>query len=122
MTVLLSNAVVIAAEVGNAGGAAGNGPESGLLGALGPFIPIIIIFIVFIWFTSRSQKKRQQKRQEMLDSLKPKDDVVTIGGIKGRIVSIRDDEVVLRIDPEKDIRITMSKSAIGGKQGEEQPE
>lgn len=123
MTTLLNNAVLIAAEVGDAGGAGGNGAEGaegGLLGALGPLIPIIIIFILFIWFTSRSQKKRQQERQEMLDSIKPKDDVVTIGGIKGRVVSISDDEVVLRVDPEKDIKITMSRSGIGGKQGEEQ--
>ncbi len=117
MTPVPTNWVLLAAEVAEAEPA----PEAGLLGALGPLIPVLIIFILFIWFTSRSQKKRQQERQEMLDNLEPKDDVVTIGGIKGRIVSINEatDEVVLRIDSEKDIKIKMSRSGIGSRQGEE---
>jgi preprotein translocase subunit YajC len=61
---------------------------------------------------SRSQRKRDRERQEMLDSIKPKDDVVTIGGIEGRVVRVDENSVVLRIDPEKDVKITLARTGI----------
>lgn len=81
-------------------------------------VPLIGIMILFMWMSSRSQKKRQQQRQELLSQLKVKDDVVTIGGIVGRIVELREDEVVLRVDADKDIKMTVRRSAISGKKGE----
>ncbi|MCD6416974.1 MAG: preprotein translocase subunit YajC [Planctomycetes bacterium] len=121
MTALLAHAMVFAEAATSAGAGAGAPVETpSLMAGLAPFIPILVIFMLFIWFTSRSQKKRQQARQQMLDGLQPKDDVVTIGGIKGRIVTIKDDEVVLRIDKEKDVKITISKSGIGNKVGEQE--
>ncbi|MFO8008648.1 MAG: preprotein translocase subunit YajC [Candidatus Brocadiia bacterium] len=124
MNAIFASAVVLAAEVGEqaAGQAAGAADEQpSLLQAVTPLIPIVLIFGLFIWFTTRSQKKRQREREQMLESLSPKDDVYTIGGIKGRIVSIEDDEVTLRIDTEKDIKITVTRGGIGRKVGEEQP-
>lgn len=82
--------------------------------------PFILILIAFFWFTSRSQKKREQRRQGMLESIKVKDDVMTIGGIQGRVVQVKDDAFVLRIDPEKDIKITIAKSGVSRKLGEEE--
>ncbi len=125
MNALFASAVVLAAEVPEqAGGQPAGGvvEQPSLFEAITPLIPIILIFGLFIWFTTRSQKRRQRQREQMLDSLSPKDDVYTIGGIKGRIVSIKDDEVTLRIDPEKDIKITVTRGGIGRKVGEEQPQ
>ncbi len=119
MNAFLGRMLVLAAETpagGGGGGEAEPGPMAGLWG----LIPIVAIFALFIWFTHRSQKKRQQERQEMLESLRPKDEVYTIGGIKGRIVQITDDELVLRIDDAKDIKITVSRGGIGRKAGEEE--
>ncbi len=122
MANMLANLVVLAEEAGDVAPVEGTGaqqanPMQGLLA----FAPIIAIFVLFIWFTSRSQKKRQRQRENMLNDLRVKDDVVTIGGICGRIVRIQDDEIVLRIDPEKDIKITVTKGGIGRKLGEEEP-
>jgi preprotein translocase subunit YajC len=81
--------------------------------------PILLIFAGFIYFSFRSQKRRDRERREMLDNIRPKDDVMTIGGIRGRVVRIMDDEVVLRIDPEKDVKITIARTGINRKIGDE---
>ncbi len=124
MNALIADLVIIAAEAGGQGAAEGGGGQQQADG-LQPIWTLVLlggILVLFLWFTHRSQKKRQQQRQDMLDSLQPKDDVVTIGGIHGRIVRIEDDQVVLRIDTDKDIKISIAKSGIGRKAGEEPEE
>jgi preprotein translocase subunit YajC len=110
-------APILAAEAGGAAPSAPGGLQ--LLIQLGP---ILLIFAGFIYFSMRSQKRRDRERREMLEGVRPKDDVVTIGGIKGRVVRVMDDEVVLRIDPEKDVKITMALTGISRKVGDEPAE
>lgn len=102
----------------------GGGPTAGGPPAANPFIlPVLILLMLgFFWFTSRSQKKRDRKRREMLDGIKPKDDVITVGGIRGRVVQVTDEEFVLRVDSEKDVKITIVKTGISRKVGEEPAE
>jgi preprotein translocase subunit YajC len=115
MTPLLSTLTVLAAEAGGApaggAGAPAGGPKD-LFTSLGPLLPIILIFVVFMWMMSRSQRKRDKERQALLEAIKPKDDVVTIGGIHGRVVKVDPETVVLRIDDDKDVKITMARSGI----------
>ncbi len=59
----------------------------------------------------RPQQKRQQKWQQMLNSLKPGDRVTTTGGIRGIILSIKDDSLQLRVAPDN-LRIEVVKNAI----------
>jgi preprotein translocase subunit YajC len=113
---LIGPIAVLAAE---AGGTSAGQQQPSLIEGIMPFVPIVLIFVLFIWFMNRSQKKRQRERQEMLDSLRPRDDVYTVGGIKGRIVRIDEDDIVLRVDQDKDIKITVSRGGIGRKAGEE---
>ncbi len=111
--------VVIAAE--GAGQAAQNGGQQpDLVQTLMSMAPIILIIVVFFWLMSRSQKKREQERQQMLESVKAKDDVMTVGGIRGRVVRVDDDGIVLRIDPEKDVKVTMAKTGIARIIGDEE--
>jgi preprotein translocase subunit YajC len=127
MTALLSNALVLAsgvlaAEVGGPAPGPASGPaQTNPMAGIWTLLPFVLILIAFFWFTSRSQKKREQKRQEMLSSIKLKDDVMTIGGIHGRVVQIRDDEFVLRVDDDKDVKITVSKNAVSRRVGEPEP-
>ncbi len=119
MSFSLDSLVVLAAELPGQGGggppaAAGDGPNP--LISLAPFI---LILVAFLWFTSRSQKKRQAQREEFLESLRVKDDVMTVGGIYGRIVEVKDKEFVLRIDPSKDIQITIAKTGVHRRAGDE---
>lgn len=121
MTDLLSSVLVLAGEAGGAAPAgAGRAPSPSPMAGIWGLAPFILILIAFFWFTSRSQKKREQRRQGMLESIKVKDDVMTIGGIQGRVVQVKDDAFVLRIDPEKDIKITIAKSGVSRKLGEEE--
>jgi preprotein translocase YajC subunit len=50
------------------------------------------------------------------------DDVVSIGGIRGRVTQITDDTFVIRVNDEKDIKMTFNKGAISGKVGDEKQE
>ena len=88
------------------------GGTPGLREALGPFIPFILILVVFFWMMSRSQKKRDRQRQEMIDSIKVKDRVVTVGGIHGRVVTVGQDTFELRVDDDKDVCITVNRTAV----------
>ncbi|TDX51033.1 preprotein translocase subunit YajC [Orenia marismortui] len=74
-----------------------------VLGSLLPFVVMILIFWLLI---IKPQKKRQQERQSMLDSLEEGTKIVTIGGIKGTITNIADDELSLEIAPELEVKIT----------------
>ena len=121
MTGWLAGAFLLAeeaAEVAPGGGATQRAAPS-LGQTLYGIAPMIAVVVLLMWFMSRSQKKRRQERQQMLEGLRPKDDVVTIGGIHGRIVSIKEDQVVLRVDPDKDIKLTFAKSGISHRIGEE---
>ena len=68
-------------------------------------VPFILIFVVFWFFLIRPQRKKQQQHEEMLDNLNIGDSIVTIGGIKAKIIKIKDDSVRLRISPEVDIDV-----------------
>ncbi len=116
MTSLLSTLTVLAAEAAPAGagapaagGAAHTSPGPSSLFSLAP---IILIFLVFMWMMNRSQRKRDRERRELLNAVKPKDDVVTIGGIHGRVVKVDPETVLLRIDDDKDVKITVARSGI----------
>jgi preprotein translocase subunit YajC len=121
MTPLLCTLTVLAAEAPGAAGGAGApaAHPQDIFQSLGHLLPIILIFVVFMWMMSRSQRKRDRERQAMLESVKPKDDVVTVGGIHGRVVRVDPENVVLRIDDEKDVKITMARSGISRVLGKE---
>jgi len=101
---------VVLAQAG--GGAPG---QASFMDALWSFAPIILIIVVFFWLMSRSQKKKDQKRQDMLSSIKVKDRIMTIGGLHGQVVNVKDDSFVVRIDDQKDVKVTISKSGISRK-------
>ena len=78
-------------------------------------LPMTIIMIVMLvamwWFTSSSQKKRDKEAQDMRDSLQVGDEVTTIGGIIGKVVSIKEETFVLETTKEK-THIRFLKAAI----------
>lgn len=81
-----------------------------------PFIalfPFLLVFLIFYFLLILPQKKQQKKHQEMISSLKKNDEVVTIGGIHGVIVNVKDKTFVLRVDDNT--RIEIDKSAISYK-------
>lgn len=79
-------------------------------GGLSNIIFIGAIIIVFYFFMVRPQQKKIREQKKFRESLTKGVNVVTIGGLHGKIVSVEDATVVLEVD--KGIRLTFEKSAI----------
>jgi len=71
-------------------------------------LPWILIFGVFWFFLIRPKKNKQKKHAEMLDSLQVGDNVITIGGIKGKVIKIKDDNIRVRVSSNVDIDFVRS--------------
>jgi preprotein translocase subunit YajC len=61
-------------------------------------VPMILIFAIFYMLVFRPQKKEQKEKKIMRDNLKKNDQVVTIGGIHGTVVLVKEKTVSLRVD------------------------
>ena len=69
------------------------------------------LVILFFWWSSRSNKKREQEIREMRDNLVVGDEITTIGGIIGKIVSIKEETLVLETSHDR-TRIRILKTAV----------
>jgi preprotein translocase subunit YajC len=76
------------------------------------FALIAVIFVGFYLFMFRGQKKTEKTRKQMLEAMKKGDEVMTIGGLIGRVVSVDEDEVVLKVDESANVKERYKKSAI----------
>ena len=65
------------------------------------YIVMIVLIIGMFWFSSRSQKKREKEAADMRDALAVGDEVTTIGGIIGKVVSIKGDTFVLETTKDR---------------------
>ena len=81
------------------------------LGNLGGLALPILFFVVLYFLMIAPNQRKQKKWQEMLGHLKSGDRVTTNGGIRGTILSVKDDVVVLRIQPDG-VKLEFVKSAI----------
>jgi len=75
-------------------------------------LPFILIFVVFYFLILRPQQKQGKQRKEMLKNIKRGDNVITSGGMYGKILNIVGDLVTLEI--AKGISIRLSRSGISG--------
>ena len=69
------------------------------------------ILVVFYFFMIRPQQKRQKDQRNFLEKIKKGEQIITIGGIHGKVYEVADDTVTLEVD-SKGAKITVSKSAI----------
>jgi preprotein translocase subunit YajC len=74
-------------------------------------LPLLLMIPLFYLFLMRPQQKKQKQWQEMLASIKAGDRVTTAGGIRGIILSIKDDAIVIRVAPDN-LKIEVAKTAI----------
>ncbi len=74
-------------------------------------LPIVMIFMVVMMFSAPRKQKKERKKLEQ--SLEKNDRVLTIGGIYGTIVDIKDEEVTLKVDESNNTKIKVTRSAIG---------
>ena len=77
------------------------------------WVIIIVMFAALYFLMIRPQNKRDKEARNMRNNLKPGDEIVTIGGIYGKIVRVTEDRVVIMVGSEK-VKLEMAKSAISG--------
>ncbi len=70
---------------------------AGAEGSLMSFLPIVLMFVVLYFLMIRPQMKRQKEQKAMMDALAKGDEVVTAGGILGRVTKVTDAYVTLEI-------------------------
>ena len=77
------------------------------------FLPLMVImFAVMYFLIIRPQKQKEKKRQAMITNVRKQDRIVTAGGVHGVVVSVKENEVVVRVDDAKDVKIKVDKSAL----------
>ncbi len=89
-------------------------PDGQQGGGLVSFLPFILIIVVIYFLMIRPQSKRQKEKRNMLKNLKKGDRVITIGGIHGSITGIKNKGKVVVLKVDKNLNLTMNKSAIAG--------
>ncbi|MGA1983918.1 MAG: preprotein translocase subunit YajC [Acidobacteriaceae bacterium] len=81
------------------------------MGSSAQLILLPLFFVLLYFVMIAPQQRKQKKWQQMLSQLKNGDRVTTNGGIRGVIVSVKDDTVLLRVAPDN-IKLEFVKSAI----------
>lgn len=77
------------------------------------FLPLLIIMFAIMYFLIiRPQKQKEKKRLEMISNVRKQDKIVTVGGVHGVVVSVKENEVLVRVDDAKDVKLRIDKSAI----------
>jgi preprotein translocase subunit YajC len=82
----------------------------GLGGNLTSFLPLVLMFVVMYFLMIRPQQKRAKEQKAMMDALTKGDEVVTAGGMLGRVVKVVDAYVTIEV--ASGTEITVQKSSI----------
>ncbi len=85
------------------GGGAGAGAAEGSAqsGGFGPIIMLVVMIVLMYFLTIRPQKKKQKEEQQMRDSIQIGDEITTIGGIMGRVVTVKEDSIVIETGADR---------------------
>ena len=78
--------------------------------------PFILIFVIMYFMVIRPQQKKNKEHQEMLAKLKRNDEVMTSGGIYGKVIDLKENVVTLEVAPNVRIRVARPQiaSVVGG--------
>jgi preprotein translocase subunit YajC len=91
-------------------GATGAASSANPLQSYGILIVMPLIILVFYFLVMRPQNKKQKEAKKMLEGIRKGDRIVTIGGLRGTVVSVKDDAVILKVDDNT--KLEYSKSAV----------
>jgi len=80
--------------------------DAGLMG----FLPLIIIFVIFYFLLMRPQMKRAKEHRKMVEALGKNDEVVTSGGILGKVTDV--EESMITVEIAEGVRVKVQKSAV----------
>ncbi len=74
---------------------------NGFVALLVQFLPLILVFVVFYFLLIRPQQKKEKETQKMRQSLEVGDEIITVGGIIGRVVVLKEDNVVIETGSDR---------------------
>lgn len=80
------------------------GDQSGIMS----FLPLILVIVVFYFFFIRPQMKKSKEQKKFREELKKGDEILTLGGIKGKVIKIDENEVTIETEGQTKIRIVKS--------------
>ena len=80
-------------------------PGAGGPGPIVTILPFILIFIIMYFMVIRPQQKKAKDHQDMLSKLKRNDEVMTSGGIYGKVIDLKETVVTLEVAPNVRIRV-----------------
>ena len=83
---------------------------TGIEGNLMSFLPIVMMFVVLYFLMIRPQMKRQKEQKAMMDGLKKGDEVITSGGMLGKVVKVLDGYVTIEVAASTEV--VVQKSAV----------
>lgn len=86
-------------------------PTGGAAGSTGMIVYLVAMVAIFYFLLIRPQKKREKQTRMMLNDMRPGDEIITIGGIMGNVVSIKDDSVMIETGANR-TKLKFEKSAI----------
>ena len=80
----------------------------------GMLVPMLLIFAIFYFLLIRPQQRRQRELDTLIKNIEKGDDVVTVGGVHGKVIGVSDDVLTLDISafPGEKLRIKVSRSKI----------
>ena len=82
---------------------------------LGTFLPIILMVVIFYFFLIRPQRKRDKAERDMRNSIQVGDEISTIGGFIGKVVSLKEDTLVIETSADR-TKLKLYRWAIRGKE------
>jgi preprotein translocase subunit YajC len=81
-------------------------------GTFGTLLYVVVFFMIFYFMLIRPQQKKNKELKNMRDNVTTGDEIVTIGGVVGQVISVMDDDVTIRVRPSS-TELTFKKWAIG---------
>ena len=98
----------------NFGGAAGTSGAAGgqQSGGIGMIIMLVAMFAIMYFLMIRPQKKKQKEAQAMRDNIEIGDEITTIGGIVGRVVTVKDDSLIIETGADRN-KMKITRWAVG---------
>lgn len=86
-------------------------PQGSAANPIVQLLPLALIFIIFYFLLIRPQKQKEKEHQRMISGINKNDEIVTLSGIHGTVVNVKDKTVILRIDDN--VKMEIEKNSIG---------
>ena len=80
-------------------------------GALGQFVPLILIFAIMYFLLIRPQQKKLKDHQKMVEALRRGDQVITQGGLIGKVTKVKDDNEI-EVELAEGVKVRVVQSTI----------